>query len=356
MLRNGRRGFTLIELLVVIAIIAVLIALLLPAVQAAREAARRSQCVNNLKQIALGVMNYESGNGVLPPTSASGTTSGQGVLNDFSMKQRLLTYLEQASLYNAFNHSFVYNGAQNETATSTRVNSFLCPSDGQVIRRAGANFVAGHDFGDSNYANNLGNCVTCNGNRFDGPAYTIGINTFGPPVSLAMITDGTSNTAMFSEFRKGRGAWPATTPQPGPAALYLSSDSFSWSGTIRPTVTGGDLYATLRQLSANCQASTTLAVLQTHGFAWAANYVCIGGGYTHIQTPNKKACVWSNYNSSSPNTGISGEFGASSYHSGGVNVGFLDGSVKFVKDSVSQQVWWSIATMGGGEIVSADAL
>jgi prepilin-type processing-associated H-X9-DG protein len=345
----------LIELLVVIAIIAILIALLLPAVQAAREAARRAQCVNNLKQMALGVMNYESTNGVIPPTEASGTPAGSGPINNFSMKLRMLPFIEQPVLFNTFNHGYTYNSIQNETGTSTRVNTFLCPSDGSEIMRAGASFSNNLDFADSSYANNLGNCVTCNGNLFDGPAYTIGVNLFGPPVSLAMITDGTSNTVIFSEFRKGRGPWPAATvPQPEPSALYVTPDSFSWTAPITPLISN-NLYSTLQSLSAKCQSATTLSVFQTHGFSWAGDLVCIGGGYTHIQTPNKKACIWSNYNNSSPDTGIAGELGASSYHPGGVNVVFLDGGVRFVKDSVSQQVWWSLATMGKGEIVSADS-
>jgi prepilin-type N-terminal cleavage/methylation domain-containing protein/prepilin-type processing-associated H-X9-DG protein len=351
---TSRRGFTLIELLVVIAIIAVLIALLLPAVQAAREAARRAQCVNNLKQIGLAVLNYEGVNGAIPPTEQSGVPAGAGSINDFSMKQRALPFLEQAALFNAFNQALAYNTIQNETATSTQVKAFVCPSDGQVIMRAGASFQ-NLDFGDTNYANTLGKCVTCNGNLFDGPAYTIGVNVFGPPVALAMITDGTSNTAIFSEFRKGRGPWPAAaTPQANQAALYVTPDSFSWSAPITPTITG-NLYSTLTNLAARCQSSKTLAVLQTHGFSWVGDYVGIGGGYTHIQTPNKRPCIWSNYNNSSPNTGISGLFGAGSYHPGGVNVVFLDGSVKFVKDSVSPQTWWSIATKAGGEVISADS-
>jgi prepilin-type processing-associated H-X9-DG protein len=264
--------------------------------------------------------------------------------------------LEQQPLFNAFNQAVVYNGAQNQTATCTQVNAFLCPSDGYQIMRAGINFTANSDFGDANYANNLGLCVTCNGNRFDGPAYTIGTNVVGPPVSLALITDGTSITAIFSVFRKGTGPWPAAaTPQPGPASLYVTPDSFSWSAPITPTISG-TLASTLTSLAAKCQSSKTLSVFQTHGFSWAADYVGIGGGYTHIQTPNKRACIWTNYNNSSPNTGISGLYGASSYHPGGVNAVFLDGSVKFVKDSVSAQTWWSIATMSGGEIVSADSL
>src|SRR4051794_33036639 len=127
---DRRRGFTLIELLVVIAIIAVLIGLLLPAVQAGREAVRRAQCVNNLKQLGLAVANYEGANGALPP---SGTGLGDGDGNDFSMQARLLPFMEQGVIYNSLNQNFwaasnSYFAAQT-TAVRTRINSFLCPSD-----------------------------------------------------------------------------------------------------------------------------------------------------------------------------------------------------------------------------------
>src|SRR5271170_4954855 len=126
--RKGRRGFTLIELLVVIAIIGLLIALLLPAVQAAREAARRSQCVNNLKQLGLAVQNYSDVNGALPPAAATGPEWS----NNFSMKARVLPFLDQAALFNSLNMSYFQLAAQNATNLTTMVGTFLCPSDGNV--------------------------------------------------------------------------------------------------------------------------------------------------------------------------------------------------------------------------------
>jgi prepilin-type N-terminal cleavage/methylation domain-containing protein/prepilin-type processing-associated H-X9-DG protein len=349
-MRASRRpgGFTLIELLVVIAIIAVLIALLLPAVQAAREAARRAQCTNNLKQLGLAIQGYNDANGSLPPTEATGFPSGTA-MNDFSLKVRFLPFLEQSAVYNAFNQVQVYNSIQNGTPTSTYIGTFLCPSDPTIVNRGMSNYP-GHDFGDTNYANNLGTCVTLFGNQLDGPAYTMGSNQFGPVVTLASIVDGTSNTAMFSEVLKG-----TAVSTRGPDALYVSSDSFSWSAPITPTVTGGSVTATLATLAANCQASTTLGKFTTRGYTWAYHMVGTGGGYTHIMTPNKRACVFSSNNADPPGTGISGEIGASSKHAGGVNVCFLDGSVRFVKDSVNPLTWWAIASKNGGEIVSADS-
>src|SRR3954449_2241543 len=130
------RGFTLIELLVVISIIGLLIALLLPAVQAAREAARRMQCTNNLKQLGLAVQSYVDINGSLPPTGNNPTVpAGVGRTNDFSMKARLLPFMEQQVIWNAFNQSFAYNAAQHVTPTGTYIRTFLCPSDSNLVQR-----------------------------------------------------------------------------------------------------------------------------------------------------------------------------------------------------------------------------
>ena len=348
-----RRGFTLIELLVVIAIIAVLIALLLPAVQAAREAARRIQCTNNLKQIILALHNYADVNSSLPPTGNAGTVNSRTAnANDFSINARLLPYMEQQALFATLNVSVGYNIENNGTASSTRVATFLCPSDPSSIRRGLSNYP-GHDFGDCNYGNNIGTLHTLLGGQFDGPTYMTGRNAanYGGVVTLASITDGTSNTAAYSEWLKGR-----SVAQDGLYMVYLSTITYTAPST--PAVAGGDVMGTIRNLSATCQSATTLGAQKTKGFAWASQGCGVGGCYSHVNPPNKKSCAFSNWNHDYPATfdyAAATLIGASSQHSGGVNVGFLDGSIKFIKDSVNPATWAAIATKAGGEVVGSDA-
>jgi prepilin-type N-terminal cleavage/methylation domain-containing protein/prepilin-type processing-associated H-X9-DG protein len=344
------RGFTLIELLVVIAIIAVLIALLLPAVQAAREAARRSQCVNNLKQLGLAVQNYHDTNNVIPPTAmqiASGTPTGQ--TNNFAMKPRLLPYLEQNAVYNALNWMLRYDTdttRSNATARTTLINTLICPSDADVPcgTTAVPGTVAGQ-IGYTSYPNNIGVLYLNNGGLFDGPAYVLGLTSFGGNVSMASITDGTSSTVIFSEFIRG----DYRTSTLGPHQTYLATGQNIPSAALN-----------LQPLVAACSASNVAAELGTatydwdeKGGEWLDHNCGMGGGYSHIMLPNTHACFFAN--ATGPSTTYS-VIAASSNHPGGVNVGFLDGSVRFVKNSVSPATWQAIATKAGGEIVSADSL
>jgi prepilin-type N-terminal cleavage/methylation domain-containing protein/prepilin-type processing-associated H-X9-DG protein len=356
-----RRAFTLIELLVVIAIIAVLIALLLPAVQAAREAARRMQCVNNLKQLGLAVANYESRDGALPPSGTAFETDGPGTKsrpggNDFSMKVRILPDLEQSAVYNALNQGYwsccMNNPTVNTTAVAATINSFLCPSDGNDPGFT----TSGIKTGQTNYGNNIGLCLTLNNLMLDGPAYRMGdynpANKDGPTVTLAMITDGTSNTAMWSEWLKGRNTLS------GKQAVW--SNTKGYSSTAPWPANAGSIQATLQDVAARCQPDmNTRATWDQKGGMWSSDVCGFGGGYSHLLAPNRPACFFSNENTArfgvAPGNDDLTMIGAQSNHSGGVNVGFLDGSVKFIKDSVSLQVWAAIATRGGGEVVDASS-
>ena len=355
-----RRGFTLIELLVVIAIIAVLIALLLPAIQAAREAARRMQCVNNLEQIGLAVQGYNDVNQVLPP---HGMNQPAANMNDSSMKARILPFMEQQVVWNAFNQSFDFNTAENPTAGSNNIRVFLCPSDSNLIRRVGTSYN-GADFRDTNYYNNLGTLLSLNGGRFDGPAYIMN-STYGPTIGFAQITDGTSNTAIFSNNLMGNssnGTFPVTgVGTPGGGSLWIMATTIT--PTTPATPNQGSLGANLAFISNTyCTPTPRLSSFSTQGFAWASSGNGEGGGYSHVQPPNKKNCWGSNQDNVSPNApgGNQYQWGglitARSNHPGGVNMLFLDGSVKFIKNSVSPGTYGAIGTIAGGEVMSADSL
>jgi prepilin-type N-terminal cleavage/methylation domain-containing protein len=344
-----RRGFTLIELLVVIAIIAVLIALLLPAVQAAREAARRAACVNNLKQLGLAIMNYTDGNGALPPsanTNPSGTPSQP--TNDFSMKARMLPFIEMSSIYNALNMSLTIEHASgaNYTVDCTQINVWLCPSDGNVPDTT-INFTNGtgaHQKNYTSYPNNIGTIfnLAVNGGQHDGPAYHMGTPGQGPTVTLATITDGTSNTVIFSEWVRGK--YQLTSTATGLQRVFNSTNA--WPTAVAPAAQNVDYYMS------GCMSSNALYPNYDQKGRIAFNHNCGGGGcYSHTMLPNTKACFFTNDGEEAGRTLV----GASSYHPGGVNVVCLDGSVKFIKNSVSRTTWRALATRAKGEVIDASS-
>jgi prepilin-type N-terminal cleavage/methylation domain-containing protein/prepilin-type processing-associated H-X9-DG protein len=383
-MKTRRPGFTLIELLVVIAIIAVLIALLLPAVQSAREAARRSQCTNNLKQLGLSVHNYHSATNVLPPSGERGwggeipgfpdssACTGAKIIsptNRYSMKSRLLPYLEQQATFNSLNFNHypgpinlndpndpyvddasgwkLIGGMVNLTAFSTKISTFLCPSDANPGNPNPA-------VPATNYPNNYG------GHRYysqvawapNGPAYFPGWDTLiRDQLSFDDATDGLSTTAMFSEWVKG----PGNLTTDGLGTVYNSSSGID-CGQYHPTQFPGQggMDNHLRNV---CLQTGNLRVFGYKGEYWHLDDPGRGGWYCHTMLPNTKSCRCWGGGYPLPYDGDKESLvAASSSHPGGVNVLFMDGSVRFIKSSINYQTWLAIGSMAQGETVSSDAL
>ncbi len=198
--------------------------------------------------------------------------------------------------------------------------------------------------GYTNYPNNVGTMFPLNGGKTDGPAYMIGQPGTGPTLTFASITDGLSNTAMFSEYIRGKNG----TKQLGLFQIYVSS--VPWPNAPLTTNKYTYLINTMNQ----CKSTTTVNPSYDHkGMKWFNDACSQGGCYSHIMPPNLNACEFAGLGNGYQ---LRTMVGASSNHPGGVNVSFLDGSVHFIKNSVSPQTWWSIATMAGGEVIDANSL
>jgi prepilin-type N-terminal cleavage/methylation domain-containing protein/prepilin-type processing-associated H-X9-DG protein len=369
---RGRRGFTLIELLVVIAIIAVLIALLLPAVQAAREAARRIQCTNNLKQLGLSLHNYESSNNSLPSGTVYGVTAGMppnlgcrspgfgGGCQNTPWFILMLPYIEQSNLYNSFNFAIGMEGimvpfpagfAINSTVSATKIPSFQCPSDNQnsfsFAGLAAAGIVPNFPYSPTkgNYGANWGN--TDYGQIPFGKFAAVyrqspfGVNQSGSGpqlVKIASVTDGLSNTAFCSEILQG------------------ASDDLR--GTIWVDNAGAGTYMSRFTPNGNMDILQLLGVWAgngTNNIDNAPSFVT-GPGHSPAQPgelcDNQPVQQLACYNQSTEGA----EFVATrSRHPSGVNTLFGDGSVHFIKNSISPQTWVAIGSISAGEVISSDS-
>jgi prepilin-type N-terminal cleavage/methylation domain-containing protein/prepilin-type processing-associated H-X9-DG protein len=336
--RRPGAGFTLIELLVVIAIIAVLIALLLPAVQSAREAARRAQCVNNLKQIALAAHNYESANGTFPmgnqgylfPTCGSAFPDDAPIYSAFVY---VLPFIEANNIANAYNFSRVFVSVSKITVQGTQLTAYNCPSDLPFTQEPPGyipyvqNSYATNRGRNENIAWNWSNTappdptapyfLNCNGDPGDG--------MFGwqCAFTIANVTDGLSNTFLFGEVSR-------FVDEP-PSIYSVGNITFEF----------------LDDYSTKCGHPTSGAFIiprlnappDKTGAVYAA---CLGAAFYPPDWINVSACL------------NLGQYGFRSLHPGGANFAMADGSVKFIKNSISVPTYRALATRALGEVLSAD--
>ncbi|MBA4031444.1 MAG: prepilin-type cleavage/methylation domain-containing protein [Planctomyces sp.] len=297
---SRRTGFTLIELLVVIAIIAVLIALLLPAVQQAREAARRTQCRNNLKQLGLAMHNYHDVAGTLPIGVMRAGANLTITVSGYTWFRRILPHIDQAAIYNAYDQNANYYSTDpNRTLSQTPIPMLRCPSD-----TLAAFFTSIPQY---NYLVNVGNTNIGKGN-VNGATYSAGPFDFtdtreGKAIPFAKISDGLSNTLMMGEIRVG-------TASPDYRGLVQYGMNASLTGNLPPNTPIADLVP-----SGQCVSTVD------HPCAIGSNT-----GYTH-------------------------QLSMRSRHTGGAHALLCDGSVKFLSDNADTNVVRSLSTISGGEVV-----
>ncbi len=357
--RNQPEGFTLVELLVVIAIIGILIGLLLPAVQAAREAARRMQCSNNLKQLALAVHNHESATKKFPVNQIGpGASNGQGGFRTgyFSWIVPLLPYFEQGPLHSQFDLT-INNGDANgyrvslthphARAVATRIDTLLCPSD--TPNFSNELILGAANPAPSSYAGNAGWPSYASG--FTGERSTPGmfngvISLQHPSVNIIWhsrsgmgfrdVTDGTSNTALISErlIQTGNSAQQIRDGDKRLRSLHII-----------------ERFEPLPNIVQQMSSSHVHIFESAHiGRSWASGMALIAPTYMHVQVPNG---LIGHYATSQ----AQGDFvvTASSRHSGGgANLALVDGSVRFVSSTVPQEIWWAYGSRNEGRVASLD--
>ena len=340
---RNRTAFTLVELLVVIAIIGILIALLLPAVQAAREAARRGECVNKLKQLGIAAQNYHDIHKHLP-FGKGASYPGVPVYARWSQHALMLPMLEQQALYQSldfrwppatpgmggvinFMPAFSNPGGQNNIASTQLVPAFLCPSDSKQGPSTWP--------GQNNYAANQGSWLCDRLDSADPNAIVApnevqsGIFGFLSGLKFASIRDGLSNTAFFSEKIRGSGS-----PDP-------RSDIF-----VMPSQTS--LLSTW-QTCGSINPLTATPLTSKWGFSWVMGENCCTQ-YNHVATPNQYSCGGIGFPGTMSNMAM--QVSPASYHPGGVNLCMGDGSVRFVPDAIDLIVWRALGTRQGNEAMN----
>lgn len=329
--RESQRGFTIIELLVIVGIIGLLVSLVLPAVQAAREATRRVQCVNNLRQIGLAMQNYEATWKVFPPTPLmllhpAFPINGMPSVSFISPLALLLPYLEQGTLYQSINfeiptgqESDIAAGLANVTAATRTVSVFLCPSDGLADARL---------YGVSNYRANGGVCGGCLEDQFDWFTHVNGR-------AVAEFRDGLSSTLAFSEKNVG-----------GSPGFFDSRrdwiDRIVSTALVSPPTASADDWVDF--CSRRTHQGDSAAFRYDGGRCWL-----LGDMHT------SKFLTSAPPNSAVPDCGSDsylgeGVFVARSFHPGGVNALIADGSVHFVSSRIHSRTWRALGTRQGGEI------
>jgi prepilin-type N-terminal cleavage/methylation domain-containing protein/prepilin-type processing-associated H-X9-DG protein len=366
--RQRRWGFSLIELLVVIAIIGVLVALLLPAVQGARESGRRAQCVNNLRQIGIAIMNYETAHKSFPTGAiyfnkgdAANACQGVHAERNFGAFAMLLAQMEQVNAYNAINFNLAAGGnggmwgginvgAINSTGLGFRVSSYICPSDLPTLQT----FSGGNPYSQTSYAPSGGtwNIVaylagpTCadqdkgNGAFDDYTAY-----------NAADVRDGLSNTIFVGETSRFPHDPDPELNQWSQTGLFQVSTSFDPTGsTTRPQGFAFEV-PKINAPMMQGDAPGGIGFNNTGGMfnSGSAGPNALPPGTAYPDTSDYRAWLLN------PKYQQYGQWGFRSLHPGGANFVFGDGSVKFIKDGVDMTTFWALGTRFGKEVISADA-
>lgn len=341
---GSSRGFTLVELLVVIAIIGVLVALLLPAVQAAREAGRRSQCMNNIRQLAIAAHNHESAKRAFPIGRRVGfelqPDGTKKAINQWSHLAHILPYAEQTSVRNLIDFKV---GSGISPARLIQIGFFLCPSDNSEDRMNVPTCWSGDDWKDAGRTNYHGN-----GGGDTGQSKVVGdtaieqnngVFVTNLAVKMKDITDGTSHTALYCEAIRGDGN-NSQTEVPG--------DWFRLGGQNQSA----------DQVYQECSAITNFAAYTSGNQFSCRGRNWVHGDYTttrynHVMPPNSHGCSQSSTTISAiPINEEGGATTASSRHNGGVNVVFADASAHFVRDDVDPLVWRAVGSRNGEETVA----